>query len=324
MSGGMILQPADSGKADVVLTTKGDLATWDTKRVRKGVSATNYTGLQADSAIADGLTYGATARSTMTGTADMIYSSSANTLSRLAVGSARQVLQTNSATNALEWSNSPQSLMGTTGDILSASSANTLSAISPSTSGDVLTSNGAGVLPSFQTAGGGGAWTELYNSGVMTSTGVLESGEFADKKQIHFMVYCANYTSPDNLAVRFNETRSGNTDGQYGWSAFYNVTASNSQSASRDAIQFLLAGSSGQFFVGCNGYIFNTEDNEKCVTMVSNEIVNTGGSNYPVDSYWTAKWANETDFVNEIQITNDGGTTNNQKVGSSLVIWGAD
>jgi len=84
MSGGMILQPADSGKADVVLTTKGDLATWDTKRVRKGVSATNYTGLQADSAIADGLTYGATSRSTMTGTGDLVYSSSANTLAQLA------------------------------------------------------------------------------------------------------------------------------------------------------------------------------------------------------------------------------------------------
>jgi len=91
MSGGMITSDV-SGKADTVLTSKGDIATWDTQRVRKGVSATNYTGLQADSAIADGLTYGATARSTMTGTGDIIYSSSANTLSRLAVGSTDDVL----------------------------------------------------------------------------------------------------------------------------------------------------------------------------------------------------------------------------------------
>jgi len=48
MSGGMILQPADSGKADVVLTTKGDLATFSTSRVRKAVG-TNSQLLFADS-----------------------------------------------------------------------------------------------------------------------------------------------------------------------------------------------------------------------------------------------------------------------------------
>ena len=48
MSGGMILQPADSGKADVVLTTKGDLATFSTSRVRKAVG-TNGQLLFADS-----------------------------------------------------------------------------------------------------------------------------------------------------------------------------------------------------------------------------------------------------------------------------------
>jgi len=84
-----------SGKAEVVLTTKGDLATWDTARVRKGVSATNYTGLQADSSIADGLTYGATARSTLTADQDLLVASGANTLSRLAKGSDNQTLMMN-------------------------------------------------------------------------------------------------------------------------------------------------------------------------------------------------------------------------------------
>jgi len=53
MSGGMILQPSDSGKADVVLTTKGDLATFSTSRVRKGVG-TNGQLLFADSSNTDG------------------------------------------------------------------------------------------------------------------------------------------------------------------------------------------------------------------------------------------------------------------------------
>ena len=53
MSGGMILQPADSGKADVVLNTKGDLATFSTSRVRKGIG-TNGQLLFADSTNVDG------------------------------------------------------------------------------------------------------------------------------------------------------------------------------------------------------------------------------------------------------------------------------
>ena len=53
MSGGMILQPADSGKADVVLTTKGDLATFSTTRVRKAVGS-NGQLLFADSSNTDG------------------------------------------------------------------------------------------------------------------------------------------------------------------------------------------------------------------------------------------------------------------------------
>jgi len=94
MSGGM-MKTDISGKADTVLTTKGDLATWNTARVRKGVSVTNYTGLQADSAIADGLTYGATARSTLTGIGDLCASSAANTLTRIAASTSGHVLTSN-------------------------------------------------------------------------------------------------------------------------------------------------------------------------------------------------------------------------------------
>ena len=92
MSGGMVTTDV-SGKADTVLTSKGDIATFDTARVRKAVSATNYTSLQADSAIADGLTYGATARSTLTTAQDLLVASSANTLSRLGKGNDDQVLK---------------------------------------------------------------------------------------------------------------------------------------------------------------------------------------------------------------------------------------
>ena len=59
MSGGMITSDV-SGKADTVLTTKGDLATWDTARVRKGVG-TDLDVLTADSTTADGIAWTAPA-----------------------------------------------------------------------------------------------------------------------------------------------------------------------------------------------------------------------------------------------------------------------
>jgi len=104
MSGGM-LNVDVAGKADTVMSVKGDIATFTTERVRKGVSATNYTGIQADSAIADGLTYGATARSTLSGTGSLLYSSGANTLSELSAGTGEYTLKMNSGATAPEWVN---------------------------------------------------------------------------------------------------------------------------------------------------------------------------------------------------------------------------
>ena len=56
MSGGMILQPADSGKADVVMSVKGDIVTYSTERVRKAVG-NNSQILVCDSSETDGNKY---------------------------------------------------------------------------------------------------------------------------------------------------------------------------------------------------------------------------------------------------------------------------
>ena len=164
MSGGMITSDV-SGKADTVLTSKGDIATWDTQRVRKGVSATNYTGLQADSAIADGLTYGATARSTMTGTGDIIYSSSANTLSRLAVGS----------------------------------------------TDDVLTV--AGGVPTWATAGGGGAWEKAGSDISTTYVADLEVTGITASDVYQIIYYISDDADPtgENCEPKLQRNGGGST-----------------------------------------------------------------------------------------------------------------
>jgi len=91
-----------SGKADSVLTTKGDLATYSTTRIREGVGTNNYT-LMADSAQATGIKWGASATSTLTTAGDLLVASGANTLARLAATTSGYVLTAQGAGVAPAW-----------------------------------------------------------------------------------------------------------------------------------------------------------------------------------------------------------------------------
>ena len=76
---------------------------------------------------------------TLTTAGDTMYASAANTPSRLAIGTGRFTLQTNSGATAPEWAASPQSVMTATGDILYASGANTLAKLAIGSDTEVLT-----------------------------------------------------------------------------------------------------------------------------------------------------------------------------------------
>jgi len=89
-----------AGKADSVLTTKGDLATYSTTRIREAVGTNNKT-LMADSAQATGIKWGDSATSTLTTAGDLLVASGANTLSRLARGSDNYILKMNGT--SLNW-----------------------------------------------------------------------------------------------------------------------------------------------------------------------------------------------------------------------------
>jgi len=75
----------------------------------------------------------------LTTTGDTVYASAANTPARLAIGTGRFTLQTNSGATAPEWAASPQSVMTATGDILYASGANTLAKLAIGSDTEVLT-----------------------------------------------------------------------------------------------------------------------------------------------------------------------------------------
>ena len=76
---------------------------------------------------------------TLTTAGDTMYASAANTPARLAIGTGRFTLQTNSGATAPEWAASPQSVMTATGDILYASGANTLAKLAIGSDTEVLT-----------------------------------------------------------------------------------------------------------------------------------------------------------------------------------------
>ena len=75
----------------------------------------------------------------LTTTGDTLYASAANTPARLAIGTGRFTLQTNSGGTAPEWVASPQSLMTAAGDVLYASGANTLAKLAIGSDTEVLT-----------------------------------------------------------------------------------------------------------------------------------------------------------------------------------------
>ena len=87
--------------------------------------------------------------SKLTTTGDTLYASAAHTPARLAVGTARYTLQTNSGGTLPEWAASPQSLMTGTGDTLYSSSANTPARLAVGTGLYTLQTNSGATAPEW-------------------------------------------------------------------------------------------------------------------------------------------------------------------------------
>ena len=102
----------------------------------------------------------------LTTTGDTVYASAANTPTRLAVGTPRYTLQTNSGGTIPEWAASPQSLMTATGDILYASGANTLAKLAKGSDTEVLTL--ASGIPSWAAPDAGIEWQAVQTSSPIT------------------------------------------------------------------------------------------------------------------------------------------------------------
>ena len=160
--------------ASVVMTTKGDMVDYNTARQRLAIGSANQI-LQVKSNLPSWETVDL-ADTVLTTAGDILYENATPELARLASGTQYNTLQMGASLPA--WSASATSVLTTTGDILYASGANTLARLAGGTSGDVLTANGAGVAPSYQTAGGG-ATVEVVET-VLGSTFTSSSTSFVD------------------------------------------------------------------------------------------------------------------------------------------------
>jgi len=109
---------------------------------------------------------------------DILYATGATTLVKLAKGTGRQGLQTNSGATAPEWSDSPQSLMTAAGDVLYASGANTLAKLAKGSDDDVLTL--ASGVPSWAAAAGGGKILQVQSVFEDVGTTNTTSATFVD------------------------------------------------------------------------------------------------------------------------------------------------
>ena len=184
--------------ADKVITTRGDIIRGNSAgaRERYGIGAAN-TVLTSDGTDPD---WAAAALAPTTTKGDI--SGFSTTQARIPVGTNNYSLFADSAQAlGLKWAASPTSTLTTTGDLLAASAANVLTRIAGGDSGEILTGNGAGVLPTFQAAAGGGAFTSVatQTDGSALTIGAAGGSLFSSYR---FIEVIGQYRGGDSVASK--------------------------------------------------------------------------------------------------------------------------
>jgi len=195
--------------ADKVITTRGDIVRGDSSgdRERYGIGAAN-TVLTSDGTDPAWAAHGGVPTTTK---GDI--SGYSTTQARIPISTNNYSLFADSAQAlGLKWAASPTSTLTTTGDLLASSAPNVLTRIAGGASGEILTGNGAGVLPTFQAASGGGAWENLGTvNATATPTITLDVADH-DIYMLYYNVSCdASAGSGTNTAMQI----SGASDANY-------------------------------------------------------------------------------------------------------------
>ena len=176
-------------------------------------------------------------------------------------------------------------------------------------------------------ASGTNYWQELGRVDELTSAGAMSTGTFADKNYLYTELFSANSGTNTNKAFYPNSDNSSSTDPcTFNYNANYDT--SDGQTATRNAIQICVASSNDEFsFTRC--WICNHHDKEKLFIVQTAEASSDSqdhdsGAGAPDASEFGGKWTNTSVGITKLNVSNDGGTQVNQKVGSYMRVWGND
>ena len=221
------------------LTTKGQIHTHDSSaNAALNVGSNTYL-LTADSTETTGMKWAASGATAPTTTKGDI-SGFSTTQARIPISTNNFSLFADSAQAlGLKWAASPTSTLTTTGDLLASSAPNTLTRIAGGASGEILTGNGAGVLPTFQAAAGGGGSLEL-----------IEAHTFDGSETAHIFTTDMNFnTTYSDMIVVFQGLITAGSTSMYCRTNgrtinYYSVSRSNGTqtTTSNDTEAFLMSG----------------------------------------------------------------------------------
>jgi hypothetical protein len=193
-------------------TTKGDISGFSTTQARIPVGTNNYLIL-ADSAQALGLKWAASSTSVMSGAQDILYTSAANTLARLAAGTDGDVLTTHGTGSAVTWET--PSAGGATAEIDNATITSDFSTTSSSfidvtslviTIGNIL--NGKTMISAILTIKRS---TEGSMSAILEDDGSELATTFIAVESTHTKEYnmCTSYAMDSNASVIQVQVKTG-------------------------------------------------------------------------------------------------------------------
>ena len=174
-----------------------------------------------------------------------------------------------------------------------------------------------GMLSGAGGAGGAGAFWKLLGSTKLGSAGdSIEVASFADMPYLMVQYHIIPSGNLDNIAVQFE----GDSATNYAYRVSTDGGAS-SQVINNNKIRFRSGGAvSNDFF----GYFFMINDSSKEKLTISDQMRNNtnGAGNAPSRAENAGKWANTSDSVTTLEISQDGSGSFNTN--SEVVVLGYD
>ena len=284
-------------------TDNGVIATWNGSAWVPQTGGALGTARQAllMNAAATALSYSTSPQSLMTGTGDILQSSSANTPARLAIGTARQMLQVNSGATALEYAASPQSLMTGTGDLIYSSGANTPARLAIGSAGQALTVSGG--VPAW---GNAGAVSNVDGVILGAENDTIEVTSISPTYDNYIVCATLITTGSTQLTIRFNADA-----GASQYHSDYTQDGTNSAQTTTS----ILCGGAG------------TVARTSLIDFVRNSIATQRKAVYGfttsgdlTDSWFSGNWINVVDLISQISLVN--ASTGGWSANSELAVWG--